>query len=64
MLQIPESDAEAKAGMKKVIRVFLSALHPDKNMGSGSGEQHDRKIAAMTQVTAYLNEIYCFFKAD
>ena len=64
LLQVPPSEAEAKGQMKKVIKGFLSVLHPDKHTGRGSGEQDDQKVAVMTEVTAYLNSIYYFFKTE
>ena len=63
-LQIPEDREDAKARVKKVITSFIAALHPDKHSGKGSGTEHDQKVAAFTQVTAYLNEVYGCFKCD
>jgi hypothetical protein len=57
-MQIPEDKEKAKEGLVKTIRTFLSVLHLDKHSGKDKGAQHAQKVAAFTQVTAHLNNVY------
>ena len=48
--------------IKALIKQFLKVLHPDKHSGTQSGTRDDERVAAFTQVTAYLNDVYAKFK--
>ena len=53
---------DQNCSVKALIKQFLLVLHLDKHSGTQSGTRDDERVAAFTQVTAYLNDVYAKFK--